>query len=312
MALLINGEKIEESIIQGEMQRASQGQQQLGLSGMSAKEAASKLRQVATDRITEQVLISQQVEAEQPEVTDQEVEDEFNKTAALYGGQSAFLSRNNLTEDDLPKLRERIRHYLQTNKLLEQNSGITEPEEEELKTFFQENKDRYRESEQVRVSHIVKKPSGNNKDEVYNELCDVRRKIVDEGSDFGEMADNHSECTDEPKGDLGYFGHGKMVESFETVVFSMNEGEVSPVFLTEFGYHIAKLTGYKGETSAEFEDVRDQVLKDLREKRQSEARRAYIKSLRENAVIEETDEDDTAENQSSQSGSGSGNKKSKK
>lgn len=69
---------------------------------------------------------------------------------------------------------------------------------------------------------------------------------IREGADFGEMARRHSEDpsarrpADQPGsgGDLGFFSTGQMVEPFETFAFTTEVGELSPVFRTNFGYHV--------------------------------------------------------------------------
>lgn len=41
-------------------------------------------------------------------------------------------------------------------------------------------------------------------------------------------------------GDLGYFGRGTMVKSFEEAAFKLEKGQTSEPIKTEFGYHIIK------------------------------------------------------------------------
>jgi peptidyl-prolyl cis-trans isomerase SurA len=69
------------------------------------------------------------------------------------------------------------------------------------------------------------------------------------GADFGEMATRYSEDPSarrpagEPGsgGDLGFFSTGMMVEPFETYAYGTEVGEMSPVFRTNFGYHILQV-----------------------------------------------------------------------
>ena len=45
-----------------------------------------------------------------------------------------------------------------------------------------------------------------------------------------------------------YFGvkKGQLEKKFESVIFSLSVGEISNVFKTDFGFHIAKLLDRKG------------------------------------------------------------------
>lgn len=85
-------------------------------------------------------------------------------------------------------------------------------------------------ADQVHARHIL----------VTNEYeaQDLVRKL-DEGADFGELAQKFSLCPSKARGgDLGIFGRGRMVEAFETAAFALQPGQVSEPVKTRFGYHL--------------------------------------------------------------------------
>jgi len=69
-------------------------------------------------------------------------------------------------------------------------------------------------------------------------------KKIKAGASFESMARDFSTCPSKAKGgDLGWFGPGQMVKSFEEAVNRMGVGSVSGIVSTQFGHHIIKLTG---------------------------------------------------------------------
>ena len=85
----------------------------------------------------------------------------------------------------------------------------------------------------VRARHILVKTE-NEANEILDEL--------NHGKTFEEKAKEKSLCPSGKKGgDLGWFGRGPMVKEFEDLAFSMEKGEVSKPFKTQFGWHIMKL-----------------------------------------------------------------------
>ncbi len=85
--------------------------------------------------------------------------------------------------------------------------------------------------------------------EVRSRALDCLEKAHN-GKDFADLARTFSEepGADKTGGDLGYFSFGDMVEPFSKAVFSMETGEIRGPVKTQFGYHIIKLLGIRGDT----------------------------------------------------------------
>jgi peptidyl-prolyl cis-trans isomerase C len=97
---------------------------------------------------------------------------------------------------------------------------------------------RYKENAmEWRASHILVKD---------RKLADEIRKRLREGASFESLAREYSTCPSKSSGgDLGWFGPGKMVASFEQAVKRLGSGSISDPVSTQFGYHIIKKTGQR-------------------------------------------------------------------
>jgi peptidyl-prolyl cis-trans isomerase C len=73
--------------------------------------------------------------------------------------------------------------------------------------------------------------------------CEDLKKKIEGGSDFADMAKEHSDCpSGKQGGDLGEFSPGQMVREFDDVVFSAELGQVHGPVKTQFGYHLIEIT----------------------------------------------------------------------
>ena len=78
--------------------------------------------------------------------------------------------------------------------------------------------------------------------ETQDECNDIRTQI-EAGSDFAELAKEHSQCPSGQKGgELGEFSPDQMVKEFDDVVFSAEVGKVQGPVQTQFGYHLIEIT----------------------------------------------------------------------
>ena len=82
------------------------------------------------------------------------------------------------------------------------------------------------------------------------------------------------------------------MDEFEVVAFSMKTGEISPVFSTPHGFHLAKVTARKAGKPKSFDKVRSEIEVELIEQRQDAKLQELVDELKKTAQIEYTEPDD--------------------
>ena len=152
-------------------------------------------------------------------------------------------------------------------------AGITVPDAE-VEAFYQQNIAQYTTPAQVRASHILFSTEGKDEAEVRARAEQVLTQARAAGADFEALARQHSddESNKDRGGDLDYFGRGRMVPEFENAAFQMKPGEISDLVRTSFGFHIIKVADSQPEVVRPLDDVRNEIVDQLRwQKAQTEA-----------------------------------------
>src|SRR5699024_1343020 len=87
------------------------------------------------------------------------------------------------------------------------------------------------------------------------------------GESFEDLAKEYSndEENAEDGGSLGYFSVGQMVPEFEDAAYSLEVDEISEPVMSEFGFHIIKVTDKREveEDIGSFEDNKDTIRREL-------------------------------------------------
>jgi len=136
----------------------------------------------------------------------------------------------------------------------------------EIKSWYDGHKDRYVQPEERRASHILIASEKLGKDKAKTKAEALLAEIRKTPTAFAELAKKNSDDPGSASkgGDLGYFGRGTMVKSFEDAAQSLKEGEISGVVESDFGFHIIKLTGIHAAKEKPLADVRSEIEAELK------------------------------------------------
>lgn len=130
--------------------------------------------------------------------------------------------------------------------------------------------------EEYNASHILV--------ETEEEAAAIKEEI-EAGADFAATAREKSTGPSGPNGgQLGWFGTGAMVPSFEAAVIALEVGEVSDPVQTQFGWHVIILNETRTPDNPSLEEVRGDIVQEVRDT----AVESYVAELMGAAQIDQS------------------------
>ncbi|MBN1570446.1 MAG: peptidylprolyl isomerase [Acidobacteria bacterium] len=102
----------------------------------------------------------------------------------------------------------------------------------------------------VEASHILLRVEDESKDAEVKAKAETILKKAKSGGDFAELARKNSQDTGSASqgGYLGSFQRGQMVREFEDAAFALKPGEISDLVRTQYGYHIIQVLKHETPT----------------------------------------------------------------
>ncbi|MBN1622106.1 MAG: peptidylprolyl isomerase [Endomicrobiales bacterium] len=183
-----------------------------------------------------------------------------------------------ITKELSSHMKSMIETSLLMEKMLIADKGV-KVTNDEIKKFFDENKEKLGEPEQVRLKQIYVKTEDDANDVII---------ALTAGADFSKMARAKSQdvSTRERGGDLGVFTRGTILPEIETVVFSLPEGDVSPPLKSRDGFHIIKVVERIEAKQPQYDSSMRKKIKDLlMDEKMKDAMPGWIDALRSQAEI---------------------------
>lgn len=190
---------------------------------------------------------------------------------------------------DLERLRRRAERKILIKTYVRSITDRLEFDEAEAERIYEEQKERFRESEQVRAAQIIVRvlpgaPAAERS--AAREKIDEAWSRLQAGEPFEEVAREYSESPFAPRGgDLGFIPRGRALPEFDAVVFDAPVGSTTPVFETPHGFNIVKVIDRREGGVKDFDEVKGALLMLLAREQNDGRLRAHIGELRAAATI---------------------------
>ncbi len=232
------------------------------------------------DQLILEKIIQQKAEQENVTISDKELDHKFNEFKEQIPSEDMFenyLEQQGLSED---VFLEQMKTDLLLEKLFEPNIKVSD---EEVRQYFDENKEQFNEPEQVKAKQIVV--------ESEEEARKAYKRLKD-GEDFSKVAQDVSidQQTRDNGGDLGSVPKGRLAvidPELEEKVFALKKGEFIEPFETQTGFYIVQVDEKIAAKKATFNDeIAKEIREELKQRKLYEKMPEWIEDLRREADVE--------------------------
>lgn len=214
------------------------------------------------------------------------IEDQARRHEAVSIPDEMFRSDIELSQEDIQAYYEANTDRFLTQEVVDlayveldrsnyaENVEVTE---EELRAEYDQRASEFASQEERVASHILIEGDD-------QAAMDRAREILaklEGGAEFAELARQYSDdpVSAEEGGSLGEIARGQLEGPFEDALFALEEGEVSDPVQTDFGVHLIRLDEIQAPELPAFEDIREQLAKDIRARRAADEFEADVQQL---------------------------------
>ena len=252
------------------------------MSEVSCCERDGEFRAQAEEEVIDGILLAQEAERSIPAPPADEVRSAFEDTLRQWRQHGA-------SWDLLDAQRDSLRAETVSQMRMEKFTtglwnGLPELTSDDLRTWYEENAARFRTPPAARVLHLLRVPENPEPWDDYAVMLDLRHRALG-GEDFAELA----KANTMKRGgeiDMDWIEQQRVFNPFEAMLFSLREGEVSPVFFYEQSLHLVKAVEVRPAAVKAFEEVADSIREEMEHERRRQVLKDLAAKLRETAVVE--------------------------
>jgi parvulin-like peptidyl-prolyl isomerase len=260
------------------------------MGGRDKVQDEQQLVQMATQRVVEQKLLSQEALRVGIQPNDLRIAQMAQTLVKQAGGREALDASLAQMGSNYEQVIEMIREMDLVRSLIEQKiSPSIQVSDEEVASFYAEHPEMFKNDAQVHARHIIF-AAGEDADAgtvaTAGAKAEKARKRALAGEDFTELAREVSEGPSAPTGgDLGFFTHEQMVPAFADAAFALEPGQISGVVRSPFGFHVIRVEEKRPAGTLPLDEVSDDLRSMLVQQKTGQEVGKMVEALADTATI---------------------------
>ncbi len=281
MPLVVNGETIEDAAILDE-ERSIRPRLLEAMANEPRPVVEQRIKEWARENLIERTVLRQAAFADPEPVPADRLEELFTSVRTESPSQSGVIAP---VDDET--LRRELELRLRVDRIMERvTATVSAPKPKDVSDYYVKHREQFVSPESIHAAHIVRNVDEKNDEATARAAIEAAQRALAAGADFAQVADEVSDCPGRG-GDLGFFAPGHMVEAFDLAVFPLQPGQVSGIFRTEFGFHIAKVFARRPAGPQSLQDVKERIAETLTNQKREKAIEQYLDKLIAAAQVEE-------------------------
>ena len=244
------------------------------------------------DQLIGYKLLAQESKARKMTVADAEIDAAIGQLRKQFPGEEAFTKALADQHVTLDQLKQNMRSQLLVSKIIEAEVGPSiSVTDTDIKTFYDQNKEKFNQPETMRASHIlIRFPQNADaaaKGQARTRAGALLTKLKG-GADFVALAKEFSQDAGSAAngGDLGFFARAQMPPAFGDAAFALKPGQLSGIVETQVGYHIIKAAERRPPQVVPLADASPEIRQFLTQQQQQQKTEAFVTTLKVKAKIE--------------------------
>ncbi len=219
-------------------------------------------------------------------ITSEQLDHSVNEVASRYSDREEFIQDLQANGLDEAGLRHALQRELMFDAVMQRvTAQVPGVSDVDLRLYYEMHLDKFTQPELRTARHILitvnPEYPENTREAALARMEQVVDKLAGRANRFSQFAQRNSECpTAMEGGKLGEVKQGQLYPELDSVLFSMQEGEISSIIESEMGFHVLLCEKIKPGKRVAFAKVQEKIRLLLEERQRRGRQKEWLNSLR--------------------------------